>query len=363
MSDPRDDEASVGTRRQRLDVTCPLAGGCVRAANYLNMTRIGRIALVLGVAASLVGLTPSAQALVPEACQPTARANVLECLVPTAGHAGAFSAIDTRVSVIVPPGGAEGKPVVYLLHGVGDTYKTWVANTDIAAFVTQAGLDAVIVMPDGGKNTTSGWYSDWLDGTRSDEAFHHDVLISWVESTFQTAAGRAHRAIMGLSMGGFGALSYAARHPDTFGAAASFSGLLDTQMTGPAEGYAFGALRPYVGTPDKGVWGDPTLDRDVWSAHNPTALARDGLYRNLDGNLWLATGTGTPGGPAGDDPGNPAAYGIEHFIWQTNQSFKAALTTSGTPYHDLNYVGGLHSWPYWQRALHLVLPDVVSAIT
>jgi len=328
-----------------------------------KVTRIRRIFLLLVLAASLAVVSPVAQALTPEACQPTGHANVLECLVPTDGHAGAFSQIDTHVSVIVPPGGAEGKPVVYLLHGVGDTYETWVANTDIETFVTEQGLDAVIVMPDGGKNTTSGWYSDWVDGSRDDETFHHDVLIPWVEATFGTATGRASRAVMGLSMGGFGALSYAARHPETFGAAASFSGLLDTQMAGPVEGYAFGVLRPYFGTPDKGVWGDPVLDRDEWSAHNPTALARSGLYRELDGNLWLTTGTGTPGGPAGDDPGNPGGYGVEEFIWQTNQSFKAALATSGTSFHDLGYVGGFHGWPYWERALHLVLPEVVTAIT
>ena len=246
---------------------------------------------------------------------------------------------------------------------MGDTYETWVAKTDIETFVVDAAIDAVIVMPDGGKNETSGWYSDWADGSRDDETFHHDVLIPWVESTFGTATGRDRRAIMGLSMGGFGALAYAGRHPDTFGAAASFSGFLDTQMFGPAEGFAFGALRPVAGTPDARVWGDPVLDRDVWSAHNPTALARAGAYRNLDGNLWITTGTGTPGGPSGDDPGNPRAYGVEQFIWQTNQSFKVALAGSDTDVHDLSYLGGLHTWPYWQRALHLVLPEVVSAIT
>lgn len=70
----------------------------------------------------------------------------------------------------------------------------------------------------------------------------------------------------------------------------------------------------------------------------------------------------TIGGPAGDDPGNPGGYGVEHVIRQTNQSFKAALTTSGTSFHDLSHLGGFHGWPYWQRALHLVLPEVVGAI-
>ena len=327
------------------------------------MTRIRRIALVLILAAPAVWLSPTGPAVADTPCQPTTHTNVLECTVPTHGHDGNFAAIDTRVNVIVPPGGAAGKPVVYLLHGVGDTYQRWVANTDIETFVTEAAIDAVIVMPDGGNNATSGWYSDWKDGSRSDETFHHDVLIPWVESTFGTANGREHRAVMGLSMGGFGALSYAGRHPETFSAAASFSGFLDTQMAGPADGLAFDTMRPQMGTPAAGTWGHPVLDRDEWSAHNPTALARADGYDHLDGNLWLTTGTGTPGGPAGDDPGNPRAYGVEQYIWQSNRSFTTALTTAGTPFHDLRHLGGYHGWPYWQRALHLVLPQVVTAIS
>ena len=77
---------------------------------------------------------------------------------------------------------------------------------------------------------------------------------------------------------------------------------------------------------------------------------------------WLTTGTGTPGGPAGDDPSNPGGYGVEQFVWQTNQSFEVALAQSATPYHDLGYAGGLHDWPYWQLALHRVLPALAAAI-
>lgn len=99
-----------------------------------------------------------------------------------------------------------------------------------------------------------------------------------------------------------------------------------------------------------------------WAEHNPTALARAGKLRHLDGNLWLTTGTGTPGGPAGDDPANPGGYVVEQVVWQTNQSFELALVESATPYHDFSYLGGVHDWPHWQRSLHVVLPQLVAAI-
>jgi diacylglycerol O-acyltransferase / trehalose O-mycolyltransferase len=273
-----------------------------------------------------------------------------------------LGAVDTRVRVILPAAydGHRRLPVVYLLHGAGDAYRTWVDNTDVETFAGRHG--AIIVMPDGGGSSEAGWYSDWDDGSRKWETFHIRVLVPWVDATFATLASRSHRAVMGLSMGGFGSVQYAARHPRVFGAAASFSGLLDTQMTGPVEGLAFGLLHPYVGTPDERVWGSPLTNRGRWRAHNPAALARSGALRHLGGNLWLTTGTGTPGGPAGDDPSNPGGYAIEQFIWETNLTFQVALIRSGTRYHDLSYLGGPHDWAHWQYALHLVLPKVVAAI-
>jgi S-formylglutathione hydrolase FrmB len=55
-------------------------------------------------------------------------------------------------------------------------------------------------------------------------------LVPWIDATYRTIAARRGRAIAGVSMGGYGALSYAARHPDTFAAAASFSGALGARL-------------------------------------------------------------------------------------------------------------------------------------
>src|SRR5690349_13635166 len=59
---------------------------------------------------------------------------------------------DTHVRVLLPDGYSgtgPGYPVLYLLHGAGDTYKTWSENTDIISFFRTTRV--IIVMPDGGR--------------------------------------------------------------------------------------------------------------------------------------------------------------------------------------------------------------------
>lgn len=266
---------------------------------------------------------------------------------------------DATVRVILPvgydPQGATRYPVLYLLHGAGDSYKTWTENTDVLAF--SAAYPVIIVMPDGGRSPDSGWYSDWVDESRDWESFHIGVLIDYIDASFATL-GDGHRAVAGLSMGGFGAMSYAARHPDLFEAAASFSGLVDTRYLTPTSGISYTLLHDQFGTPNENVWGNQLLDAETWAAHNPTDLVG-----NLAGKeLFVATGTGTPGGPAGDDPTNVGGYLIEHFIWQINLSFLHALDAAGVPYHKDFYLGGYHGWPYWERELHWALPQMIAEI-
>jgi S-formylglutathione hydrolase FrmB len=305
------------------------------------------VALLL-VAAVLGGVEPAEAA--PEDC---VAPRCIDVQVPV--PAG-LTVPESRVRVILPKDYAEHPcrtyPVLYLLHGVGDTYLKWVENTDVVEFTEQFPL--IVVMPDGGKNAEAGWYSDWVDGSRQWESFHTDVLPKFMDATYRTG-GAGHRLIAGLSMGGFGTMSYAARHPGMFEAAASFSGMVDTMYGFPLSGPGFSTLHDRFGTPDDRVWGNQLTDEANWRAHNPTDLAAD-----LAGTaLFVATGTGTPGGPAGDVPDNPRAYGIEAFIFQLNLSFARALTLAGVSFEQDFYPGGYHGWPYWQRGLHWALPQMV----
>lgn len=301
-------------------------------------------------AALLAGLAARAE----ETACPAPRCVDVEVPVPTG-----LIVPEPKVRIVLPDGynplGSTRYPVLYLLHGAGDTYRTWAENTDVVAF--SADRAVIIVMPDGGDSPDSGWYSDWVDGSRDWESFHIDVLIDYIDTTFLTL-GDGHRAVAGLSMGGFGAMSYAARHPDVFEAAASFSGALDTRYLAPLSGIGFELLHDQFGTPDDRVWGDQLTDADTWKEHNPTDLVA-----KLSGlELFIATGTGTPGGPAGDDPANVGGYAVEAFIFQLNVSFLRALHLAGVPYHQDVYLGGYHGWPYWERELHWALPQILEAI-
>ena len=93
-------------------------------------------------------------------------------------------------------------PVLYLLHGCCDTYQSWTRSTDVEALTAHS--DVLVVMPDGGK---AGFYSDWLTGPRW-ETFHLAELRRILERDYR--AGPV-MAVAGASMGGLGALAYAAR--------------------------------------------------------------------------------------------------------------------------------------------------------
>ena len=91
----------------------------------------------------------------------------------------------------------------------------------------------IVVMPDAGRDAE---YTDWYQGGAPIlprwETYHVGQLVPWVDKRFRTIAARRGRAIAGLSMGGFGALSYAGRHPATYAAVASFSGALEIGSEG-----------------------------------------------------------------------------------------------------------------------------------
>lgn len=182
-------------------------------------------------------------------------------------------------------------PVLYLLHGCCDTYRSWTRSTDVAALTAHS--DVLVVMPDGGK---AGFYSDWLTGPRW-ETFHLAELRQILRRDYRASTVMA---VAGASMGGLGALAYAARHRGLFRAAASFSGITDTRLSAHESMRYVGLVRSQGDDPSH-LWGDPRGDAATWAAHNPYDLAPQ-----LRGTqLFIAVGTGQPG-PL-DPTGTPAS--------------------------------------------------------
>ena len=231
-------------------------------------------------------------------------------------------------------------PVLFLLHGCCDTYESWTRSTDVETWPELKRM--LVVMPEGGD---VGFYSNWKDGPAW-ETFHLTELRGILERDF--GAGEP-RAIAGLSMGGLGAMAYAARHPGLFEGAASFSGLLHPQADTELMEGLFAQNTP---DPDA-IWGDPKTDRATWAAHDPTALAP----RLKGTRLFVSSGNGRPGPLA---PNAQRDTLIEPTVERESRAFTRRLKRARIPVRTDFYGPGNHDWPYWERELRRALPALTA---
>ncbi|MDR3793543.1 MAG: alpha/beta hydrolase-fold protein [Terracidiphilus sp.] len=111
--------------------------------------------------------------------------------------------------------------VVYLLHGNGGSYTNWSNYSGVAQYASQGFL---LVMPDGAS-------SYWVNADKPEKDKYADFLthdlVADVEARFPVRKDRAGRAIVGVSMGGYGAVEYALARPDLYGFAGAISPALD----------------------------------------------------------------------------------------------------------------------------------------
>jgi len=125
-------------------------------------------------------------------------------------------------------------PIVYLLHGLNQDETEWETIGVIDALEQGMRLRVlgpmILVMPDfgriGGENT--------FPPADSYESVLLDELIPTVERTFCTIQNPTHRALGGISRGGFWAVSVALRHPDLFGVIGGHSASFDATNAPPA---------------------------------------------------------------------------------------------------------------------------------
>ncbi|MGW3725737.1 alpha/beta hydrolase [Streptomyces sp. NPDC000851] len=240
-------------------------------------------------------------------------------------------------------------PTLYMLHGGEDDYTSWTRETDVEDLAEDS--EALIVMPDGGRN---GQYSDWQFGRPRWETFHTRELPRLMERKLRANSARA---VIGLSMGGLGALNYAGRNPGMFRYAASFSAIVD--LDDPVI-RAF--LWLYNASHDNELikaWGDPEEHADIWNSHNPSAMVT--AYRGM--RIHLSAGTGDLG-PL--DEGRDAASVLpsmsEGILAPSQNRFARALRAAGVDVTTHIYKPGTHSWPYWKRELHLIWPTVMDEL-
>ncbi|MCB9738341.1 MAG: alpha/beta fold hydrolase [Deltaproteobacteria bacterium] len=134
------------------------------------------------------------------------------------------SGMTMRAIAVLPPGAPPGPwKVLVLLHGLGGSARSWLEATTVVpqlASEMRAGSLAptLILLPDGG----NGYWADWIDG-RHPYGSLVLRLMDVARQRYPLAEGPQHAAIVGASMGGFGALSLALREPARFGMVVALS--------------------------------------------------------------------------------------------------------------------------------------------
>jgi S-formylglutathione hydrolase FrmB len=236
-----------------------------------------------------------------------------------------------QADVLLPAGYSPRKryPLLVLLHGLGGNYASYASAGEASVF---GGLDAIVVMPEGG----SGWYTDWWnDGERDSpgwESYELDEVIPAVLARYPILPERRYHAIAGTSMGGLGAVYLGGRLPGFFGSVASLSGLDDLQYLDPLTQPAMGltSLAPFNGDFDLDpVDGPPS--GFYFKGHNPPLLAVN-LQQT---RVFESTGTGIPSS-AGLSTLLPGLGSILEgtveellIIYAMNQLYHTALTAAG----------------------------------
>jgi len=255
--------------------------------------------------------------------------------------------------LLTPPGFSTSAtrrwPVLVLLHGADDGPSSW--TREVALVERCDSLDALVVLPDGGP---VGFYTDWElpDSTGSTpgwERFHLDELPAVLERDYRAGGPRV---VAGVSMGGYGALAYAAKRPGTFAAAASYSGLVHITHRGMPSFLAMMLLREHEHR--HAPWGSPRRNRKKWLASDPYHLAEA-----LRGTaLYLSAGDGTA------EPGDAAPRGtglVERWIAPGTTSLAGRLEALGIP-ATISRNGGVHEWPTWRRELDRSWPFLLTGL-
>jgi S-formylglutathione hydrolase FrmB/lysophospholipase L1-like esterase len=214
-------------------------------------------------------------------------------------------------NIIVPSNASEENrlPALYILHGASGNSNDWVEKTNVRQLAEQ--YQMILVFPNG---RAYGWYIDSPELPDSQMASRiTEVIIPEVDAKFPTINDPKARAIMGLSMGGHGALKLAIQRPDLFGSASSLSGVLDI------------TAHPNQWELDR-VLGPIERHRDRWEANSVTYLAP--RLREMDLPILFDCGV--------DD----------QLVLDENDRLHQILTEWGVP-HIYRRHPGRHSWEYW----------------
>jgi S-formylglutathione hydrolase FrmB len=241
---------------------------------------------------------------------------------------------DVRYTLYLPPDyytSQRSYPIVYLLHGFTDDNTGWLQFGEINRYADKAILNGtippmIIAMPNG----DSSFYVNSFDGKENYEDFFIKEFMPAVEKAYRVKADRRYRGVAGLSMGGYGTLIYALKHPDLFSACAPLSAAVweDDDLVSMPDNNWNNVLGKVYGS---GLKGKDRLTK-AWYDNSPLKIIADKTADELKKvRYWI---------DCGDDD----------FLTNGNCLLHIALNKKAVP-HEYRVRDGAHNWTYWRTGI------------
>ncbi len=216
-------------------------------------------------------------------------------------------------------------PVIFLLHGLTGHFDNWADKTKLKDYA--ANYNYIFVMPEG----DNGWYTDSATVANDKyESYIVEELIPEIDKNYRTFGDRAHRAIAGLSMGGYGSLKFGLKYPEKFVLVGSFSGALS------AAGWT---SKVFEATGAKGVIPDSIK----------AAYGADDSQTRTDNDIFKMVREITPE-KAKTLPFIYVDCGTEDFLISFNKDFGNLLFEKKIP-HEFRELPGIHDWKFWDASI------------
>lgn len=216
-------------------------------------------------------------------------------------------------------------PVLYFLHGMngneGEFQRRGVA-AEVNKLRDEKKIGEFIIVAPAGENS---FYINSKSGVLYEDAIIKD-LIPHIEKTYRTMGTAAGRAIQGISMGGWGALMLAFKHPEMFSSVTTHSAALYDELPKPTSTDRYAQ---FLDRTIKRIFGDPP-DEAFFQANNPIHLGEANAAALKKSGLKIYF-----------DVGEQDRYGYQ----VSNKLFDERLTKAGVP-HEFHVFPGNHGWEY-----------------
>ncbi len=234
--------------------------------------------------------------------------------------------------------------VVYLLHGLGDDNNAWNdsylrVSSLISEMESSGKISKMIyVLPQGFRT----YYVNRHTGTYNYMDMFVQELVPHIDKTLRTIANRDHRAVVGYSMGGFGAMILPSKHPELFSVSVPLSMSFRTDKQYMTEssggwdnqwGYIFGG---------EGRMGRERLT-PYYKEHSPFYFFNPQTAASFNQVRYFLD--------CGDD---------EEQLLVANDTLHVLMRSLGIE-HEFRVKNGAHTSDYWRKAMYEVLPYIENS--